>query len=92
MPNRCTRLEKESKRREAEANVEDSKILTEIEKNSEIERKRIQRAQKGMKKLAALVERRRAFGFEVRRKRRLRDECDDGRDTAPVGRSPVRKL
>ncbi|CAM9395137.1 unnamed protein product [Hapterophycus canaliculatus] len=40
-------------------------MLTEMENTSEIEWKEIERARKGLKKLADLVERRRAFGFEM---------------------------
>ncbi|CAM9100361.1 unnamed protein product [Scytosiphon promiscuus] len=59
------RSDKVSKEREAEANVADSDMLTEVENTSEIEWKKIQRARKGLKKLADLVERRRAHGFEM---------------------------
>lgn len=58
----------ESKRRETEADRADSEMLKELSDDSRAtERKRLERAGKGLQMLMALIERRRVFGFEVKR-------------------------
>lgn len=58
----------ESKRREAEADRADSKMLEELGDDSRTaERRRLERTGKGLQMLMALIERRRASGFEVKK-------------------------
>lgn len=54
-----------SKRREAEADRADAEMLREISQDPGVERKRLERAGKGLQMLTELIERRRLSGFEV---------------------------
>ncbi|CAM9954926.1 unnamed protein product [Pylaiella littoralis] len=60
------RSDKESKRREAEADRADSEMLKRVSEDSGTTvRRRLERAGKGLQMLIALIERRRAYGFEM---------------------------